>query len=138
MSELLQRLMALLCFLAAGWGVSHARHDVTPEFGAADGPPSTRRGGSNAGPVEAALGRSASILTEVERAQKYLTQVGLDMKLCNIVLEMFSVRLDKADIKRKIAKKTNYASSISSIQHPKLDIEKHEKQIWLKLVSFYF
>lgn len=46
--------------LAAGRGVPHDRHDVPPGFRAAVGPFGPRRGGSNAGPVEAALGRSAS------------------------------------------------------------------------------
>ena len=58
-----------LCVLAAGWGVSHARHDVSPGLRAAVGPSDTRRGGSNAEPVEAALARLASTPTEVERVQ---------------------------------------------------------------------
>lgn len=69
--------VALLCVFAAGWSISHARHDVSPEFGAAVGPPSTRRGGSNAGPVEAAPGRSESILTQMERHQKKTRGVNL-------------------------------------------------------------
>lgn len=47
--------------LAAGWGVSHAKHDVSPRFGTTDGPPGPRKWGSNAEPVEATHDRSASI-----------------------------------------------------------------------------
>lgn len=56
-------ILKLLCVsvLAAGWGVSHAGHDVSPRFGTTDGPPGPRRGGSNAEPVEATYGRSAII-----------------------------------------------------------------------------
>lgn len=52
--------LCCLCVFAAGWSLSHVRHDVSPGFRAAVGPSDTRRGGSNAGPVEAALGRSAN------------------------------------------------------------------------------
>lgn len=50
----------MFCLLTAGCGVSHAEHDVPPSFRTADGPPNARRGASDAGPVEAAHGRSAN------------------------------------------------------------------------------
>ncbi len=56
----MQRLTWFFCVFAARWSVSHARHDASPGFRATVGPSDTRRGGSNAGPVEAALGRSVS------------------------------------------------------------------------------
>lgn len=43
--------------LAAGGRVPHVQHDVSPRPGTAAGPPDTRRGRSNARPVEAATGR---------------------------------------------------------------------------------
>ncbi|XP_063760899.1 mediator of RNA polymerase II transcription subunit 25 isoform X5 [Eleginops maclovinus] len=52
---------------ATGWGVSHARHDVSPGLRPAVGPSDTRRGASNAGPVEAALGRSDADVWRPER-----------------------------------------------------------------------
>jgi len=80
--------MSLFCLgvLAAGRGVSHARDDVSPRFRTAVGPPDTRRGGSNARPVEAALGRSEHILYELGESRKYLIQ--LDIKMYFICLYM--------------------------------------------------
>lgn len=56
---MLTRLLSLRAS-AADWSFSHAGHDASPGPGTAAGPSDTRRGGSNAGPVEATLRRSES------------------------------------------------------------------------------
>lgn len=53
----------MLCScLSAGWCWSHAGHDASPGAGRAAGPPYSRSGPPNAGPVETAPGRLATAM----------------------------------------------------------------------------